>query len=71
MNWLRRMLGLTVWPEVTDDMRRSGITWAKTSTGDFIEVCDFCGGNCGQCGITGRVGNIPFNFERIVKQLSK
>lgn len=29
-------------------------------------VCDFCGGNCGQCGLTHIVGNVPFDFQRMV-----
>ena len=28
-------------------------------------VCSFCGGNCGQCGMTDFVGNVPYSFDRI------
>lgn len=56
-------------PPVTDEMSCRGLTWARTTDGKFIEVCDFCGGNCGQCGITSRVGNVPFNMDRMVKKL--
>lgn len=52
-------------PEVTQEMKNRGTTWRKLEDA-WVEVCDFCGGNCGQCGLTGRLGNIPASFERIV-----
>lgn len=32
----------------------------------FIAVCDFCGGNCGQCGTSIGEG-VPFNFDLMAK----
>lgn len=32
-------------------------------------VCEFCGGNCGQCGMTDFVGNAPFSFDRIASHI--
>lgn len=32
----------------------------------YIAVCDFCGGNCGQCGTSVGQG-IPFDFELMAK----
>ena len=34
---------------------------------EWREVCDFCHGNCGQCGLTDRIGNIPASMDAIVK----
>lgn len=62
-------------PPISTEMQRLGLTWAyitdpngPASNGRWIEVCDFCGGNCGQCGMTGRIGNIPFDMERMIKK---
>ena len=52
-------------PEVTDEMRHNGFIWALFE-GEWREVCEFCHGNCGQCGITGRVGNIPASMQAII-----
>lgn len=30
-------------------------------------VCDTCGGNCGQCGITGRIGNVQLDMDHLIK----
>lgn len=32
-------------------------------------VCDFCGGNCGQCGMTGIIGNVPASMQTMVNSL--
>lgn len=53
-------------PVRTHEMRSRGTIWAKTATGGWREVCDFCGGNCGQCGMTERLGNPGFSFDRII-----
>lgn len=31
----------------------------------YVAVCDFCGGNCGQCGTSVGSG-VPLDFERII-----
>jgi hypothetical protein len=55
-------------PKQTEWMKARGTVWAwfGGSNPTWRPVCDFCGGNCGQCGLTGDVGNVPFNFQRIV-----
>lgn len=58
-------------PEITPEMKHLGLMWAYSTDGHWIEVCDFCGGNCGQCGLTSRIGNVPFNFNRIVDHHGK
>lgn len=55
-------------PAVTDDMKSRGLTWAFID-GNWAQVCDFCGGNCGQCGLTGRIGNVAPNMQRMVDKL--
>lgn len=37
-------------PELTDRMIRAKFSWKLLPDGTWIEACDFCGGNCGQCG---------------------
>lgn len=32
-------------------------------------VCSTCGGNCGQCGNTGTLGNVPFDFALLVSNV--
>jgi hypothetical protein len=32
---------------------------------DGLYVCDTCGGNCGQCGYTGLVANVPASMGAI------
>ena len=69
--WLNKSKFSPWRPKVTQSMKAKGLTWAfcinKDGSTSWREVCNFCGGNCGQCGITGRIGNVPFNFNRIVK----
>lgn len=59
------------WPPITEDMKRRHFTWAQTLDGEFIMVCDFCGGNCGQCGNTDTLGNIPFSMDRMIEGLTR
>ncbi len=61
----------TPWrPKRTEEMRRREVVWALATYQDgsksWIWVCDFCGGNCGQCGMTSIVGNVGFSMQRIV-----
>jgi hypothetical protein len=53
-------------PPRTFEMKQRGTTWARTVDGGWREVCDTCGGNCGQCGMTERLGNPGFSFDRIL-----
>lgn len=44
------------------------------ASGEFVAkdgrvVCATCGGNCGQCGVTDTIGNVPFDFDTIVDSL--
>lgn len=55
-------------PERSPRMVALGLVWKRDHTGEWYKVCDLCDGNCGQCGITGDVGNRPFNFEKMVKK---
>jgi hypothetical protein len=36
---------------------------------DGIVVCSTCGGNCGQCGYTDTLGNIPFDFQFMINNV--
>ncbi len=36
----------------------------------WVEVCDFCGGNCGQCGTSVGAG-IPFSMDTLIQNLHK
>ena len=58
-------------PVVTEDMRLNGLVWARTTADEWIEICDFCGGNCGQCGLTSRLGNVPASIERMAKNMQE
>lgn len=55
-------------PLLTTEMRQAGLIWGRSGD-QWIEVCDTCGGNCGQCGITDRVGNVPASFEAIIEPM--
>lgn len=70
-------------PPISEDMKRRGLTWKACLNSElplrgsitprivWREVCDFCGGNCGQCGLTGRIDNVPFDFQRIIDNATK
>ena len=51
-------------PVVTQEMRDLGTQWVRQRD-EWREVCGTCGGNCGQCGMTERLGNIPVNLDEI------
>jgi hypothetical protein len=53
-------------PPRTFEMKMRGTIWAQTVEGGWREVCDTCGGNCGQCGMTERLGNPGFSLDRII-----
>jgi hypothetical protein len=36
-----------------------------------IVVCSTCGGNCGQCGFTGILGNPPADMQIIIDNIRK
>lgn len=39
----------------------------RDESGDlYVAVCDFCGGNCGQCGTSVGQG-VPFDFDLMAK----
>ena len=42
-----------------------GFVWRKVEK-VWRQVCDTCGGNCGQCGITGRIGNIAPSMDYLI-----
>jgi hypothetical protein len=57
-------------PKRTEQMKRLEVVWALATMKDgskiWIWICDICGGNCGQCGMTSIVGNVGFSMQRIV-----
>lgn len=53
-------------PAIPHDHVTVGLKWIWR-VDKWIEVCDTCGGNCGQCGITGRVGNPGFSLDEVIK----
>lgn len=42
----------------------------QDGTGEWVEVCDFCGGNCGQCGTSVGMG-VPPSMDRMVGKLQQ
>lgn len=72
--WLWLNIGATCrWePPVDLIMSQKGLIWRLVEYSDgsrqWRKVCDFCGGNCGQCGLTDTIGNIPFSLDRMVKK---
>lgn len=54
-------------PELTELMRMKGLVWRRIP-GRWILVCDFCGGNCGQCCLTDTVGNVGFDMQRMAEK---
>jgi hypothetical protein len=68
--WLLDRWKSEPWPALTDDMIDRGLCWRKID-GEFYEVCEFCGGNCGQCGLTARIGNIPASMQAMVDNLAR
>lgn len=61
------ILDTAIAPPRTIEMVQRGTVWAKAADG-WREVCDTCGGNCGQCGMTERLGNPGFSLDRIIKK---
>ena len=58
-------------PERTLRMREMGFSWGKLPDGTWIEKCDTCGGNCGQCGTS--LGMDPRNqpsMDRLVQAVT-
>lgn len=49
---------------------------ARLASGEFTRradgklVCATCGGNCGQCGNTGVLGNVPADMQALVNSLT-
>lgn len=65
-DWMLQRTGAySVWRPKDDKLK--GLMWVWSDEEGWYEVCDFCHGNCGQCGITGRVGNRPYSLDAIVK----
>lgn len=52
-------------------MRRNGLKYARVRGGGWAAVCDYCGANCGQCGITGMVGNFTNGSEVAFGNIAK
>lgn len=57
-------------PYRTTLMKLKGVDWVSIS-GSWYMVCEFCHGNCGQCGLTGYVDDVPFNMQAMVDNLQK
>lgn len=52
-------------PYQTEQMKAKGVDWAAVA-GTWYMVCIMCGGNCGQCGLTGYVDNVPADMQNII-----
>jgi len=48
---------------------REGFRWRKIE-GEWVEVCDTCGGNCGQCGTSIGMG-VPPSMDALVESLHR
>jgi hypothetical protein len=74
VNWFKKLFQRASYqplstPLITDEMKDCGLVWRRFENGSLHAVCDFCGGNCGQCGLTARIGNVPFDFDRMIHNL--
>jgi len=56
-------------PQVSAAMKAKGLIWIQDHTGEWYKACAFCGGNCGQCGVTGEVGNHPADMSIMARNL--
>lgn len=63
LNFLKRLFERT--PALTKQMCALGFHWERTKYG-WVEACDTCGGNCGQCGTSLGFG-MPASIGAIVK----
>jgi hypothetical protein len=54
------------WEEIQAIRLESHLKSDELIIKDGKPVCSFCGGNCGQCGHTDIIGNVPFDFDQIV-----
>lgn len=57
-------------PPVTQEMVLSGVTWRKDADQKWIECCSTCGSNCGQCGMTARLGNFNTSSGEMMDMLA-
>ena len=48
-----------------------GLASGEFAVKDGRVVCATCGGNCGQCGVTDTIGNVPFSFSTLVDSVEK
>lgn len=55
-------------PWQTSLMKAKGVDWAIIG-GRWYMVCKDCGGNCGQCGLTGYVDNVPAEMQNLINNL--
>lgn len=58
-------------PDITPEMVAKDLTWVPTTEGRWVMVCKVCMGNCGQCGNTSIVGNVPFNMDAIASHIER
>lgn len=57
-------------PAITLEMQLKGLEW-KLHEGQWRPVCGTCKGNCGQCGLTGIIGNdVQASMEALAKNLT-
>lgn len=63
---LAKRMGWDPPPPLTKEMRARGLVWGKAGD-EWVQVCDFCGGNCGQCALP--IGNFPASMSRMVRKL--
>jgi hypothetical protein len=54
-------------PPLTDEMKHNDLVWRAI----WVKACATCGGNCGQCGLTGKLGNVPADMDNLIRSLEK
>ncbi len=64
LEWFKSLLGGKP-PELTEQMKSLGFRWQKIE-GVWREMCNTCGGNCGQCGTSLGAGTAP-SLSSVVK----
>lgn len=55
-------------PYQTTQMKHNGVDWVNYA-GTWYLVCTTCGGNCGQCCLTGYVDPVPANMQNLIDNI--
>jgi len=54
-------------PPLTERMQALGFHWRRIGN-DWVEACNTCGGNCGQCGTSLGMG-VPASMDCLIDSL--